>query len=53
MRGKICLVLAASVMLSCSKDGMSSDVGSSRDHSNVVPHEMIVLGSRLENPYKT
>ena len=53
MRGKICLVLAVSVMLSCSKDGMSSDSGSSRDQSDIVPHEMIVLGRRLENPYKT
>lgn len=53
MRGKICLVLAALVMLSCSKDGMSFDSGSSRDYTNNIPHEMIVLGSRLENPYKT
>lgn len=53
MRGKICLVLAASVMLSCSKEGMVPDTGSGRDRVNAIPHEMIVLGKRLENPYKT
>ena len=53
MRGKICLVLAALVALSCSKDGMNDVAVSNRDRFKEVPHEMIVLGQRLENPYKT
>ena len=53
MRGKICLVLAALVTLSCSKDGMNDVAVSNRDRFKEVPHEMIVLGQRLENPYKT
>ena len=53
MRGKICLVLAALVALSCSKDGMNDVTVSNRDRLKDVPHEMIVLGQRLENPYKT
>ena len=53
MRGKICLVLTALAMLSCSKEGMETDAGSARERINSIPHEMIVLGRRLENPYKT
>lgn len=52
MRGKFILALTALVMLSCSKEGLSQgeDVRGGRRN---VPHEMIVLGNRLENPYKT
>ena len=53
MRGKICLVLAALVALSCSKDGMDGLSQSDRVRVKDVPHEKIVLGKRLENPYKT
>ena len=53
MRGKICLVLAALMALSCSKEGMNDGLNSDNDRLRRVPHEMIVLGKRLENPYKT
>jgi hypothetical protein len=53
MRGKICLVLAALVALSCSKEGMDGTMSSDRERLRDIPHEMIVLGKRLENPYKT
>ncbi len=53
MRGKICLHLAAVFLLSCSKDGINPGVESGRDSIRDIPHEMIVLGDRLENPYKT
>lgn len=47
------MVLATLFALSCSKEGMDSDPGSGREYVNSVPHEKIVLGRRLENPYKT
>ena len=53
MRGKISLFLVALIALSCSKNDMISDAGSVRDKVREVPHEMIVLGKRLENPYRT
>ena len=53
MRGKISLFLVALMTLSCSKDDMHSDAGIVRDKVRDVPHEMIVLGKRLENPYRT
>ena len=53
MRGKIYLIAAALVTLSCSKEGVSTDALSERNRVRDVPHEMIVLGQRLENPYKT
>ena len=53
MRGEICLLLAVVFTLSCSKDGLSPGVESGRDSIRNIPHEMIVLGNRLENPYKT
>lgn len=53
MRGEIYLILAALMVLSCSKDEMNPDAGVGRDSIRNIPHEMIVLGKRLENPYKT
>ena len=52
MRGKIKLTLMALVMMACSKEGLHSGIDSSND-LNQMSHEMIVLGERLENPYKT
>lgn len=49
----MCLLMAAIIMLSCGKDGLSvKDVNQHSDRSS-LSHEMIVLGDRLENPYKT
>lgn len=53
MRGRITFVLMALVMMSCSKNGLLSDRGIDYSYGRQLPHEMIVLGNRLENPYKT
>lgn len=53
MRGKIKLALMAFLMMSCSKEGVRTERGIDYDYGQDIPHEMIVLGDRLENPYKT
>lgn len=45
-------IFPAIVLLSCSKNGTLALQGGT-DDDRPVAHEMIVLGSRLENPYKT
>ena len=46
-------MLMALVLMSCSGKGIDpDDVGGNSDGRN-LSHEMIVLGARLENPYKT
>ena len=41
------------VMVSCSGNGMDPEDGLDYDYGRNLSHEKIVLGSRLENPYKT
>lgn len=53
MRGKLKLALLALAVMSCSKDGYSPDRGIDYSYGQQLTHDMIVLGSRLENPYKT
>ena len=53
MRGKIRLMLMALVLMSCSGKGIDSDVGLDYQYGRNLSHEKIVLGTRLENPYKT
>ena len=53
MRGKIKLLLWAFLLVSCSKDGMETGQGIDYDYGRGLSHERIVLGNRLENPYKT
>ena len=53
MRGKVTLVLMALLAMSCSKEGMRSERDLNYDYGRNIPHDMIVLGDRLENPYKT
>ena len=53
MRGKITLVVLAFLALSCSKEGKGTDRGLDYSYGRELPHEMIVLGDRLENPYTT
>lgn len=43
----------ASVMVSCSKDSMTSGRGLDYGYGRDLSHDRIVLGNRLENPYKT
>lgn len=53
MRGKIKLTLMALMMMACSKEGPSSARDLDYDYGKELSHEKIVLGERLENPYKT
>lgn len=47
------MVLLILAMMSCSKEGMRSDRGLDYEYGRNIPHDMIVLGDRLENPYTT
>ncbi|MBP3661904.1 MAG: hypothetical protein J6J25_02230 [Bacteroidales bacterium] len=53
MRGKFKLALMALMMMACSKEGPSSVRDLDYDYGKELAHEKIVLGERLENPYKT
>ena len=53
MRGKFKLTLMALMVMACSKEGPSSSRDLNYDYGKELSHEMIVLGERLENPYKT
>ena len=53
MRGKFNLLLLALAMVSCSKEGEVPDYGINYSYGRHLTHEKIVLGARLENPYKT
>ena len=53
MRGKFTLVLLALTMISCSKDWTRNDQNLDYHYGRKIPHGKIVLGDRLENPYKT
>ena len=53
MRGKITLVALAFLALSCSKEGLGTGRGLDYSYGRELPHERIVLGDRLENPYTT
>ena len=46
-------MLMALVLMSCSENEMPSDVADDADYGRHLKHETIVLGKRLENPYKT
>lgn len=43
----------ALVIMSCSKEGIPSERSIDYDYGRNLSHEKIVLGERLENPYKT
>lgn len=53
MRGRLVLLAMALALMSCSKDEVHSEQGIDYDYGKELGHEMIVLGDRLENPYKT
>lgn len=53
MKGRLTLVLMALVLASCSKDGPGDEYGIDYHYGRKLTHEKIVLGARLENPYKT
>lgn len=43
----------AFILMSCSEDGIKPTPGIDYSYGRQIPHEKIVLGARLENPYKT
>ena len=53
MRGKVTLALLALVVMACSKEGVGSDRNLNYEYGRNIPHDMIVLGDRLDNPYTT
>ncbi len=53
MRGKVALALMALLTMSCSKEGMVSHERQDYEYGRSIPHEGIVLGDRLNNPYTT
>ena len=53
MRGAKIISLAALMVVSCSKDGGSPDLGVNYEYGRGLTHDKIVLGDRLENPYTT
>ena len=53
MRGKITLLLMTLFMMSCSKDEFRTGRGLDYVYGRELPHGMIVLGDRLDNPYTT
>lgn len=46
-------MLMALIVMSCSKNGMAPENGIDYQYGRQLSHEEIVLGDRLENPYKT
>ena len=53
MRGKIQLFFIALIIMSCSKEDPYSTRGIDYDYGKDFSHDRIVLGRRLENPYRT
>ncbi len=53
MRGIVTLMLMTLFMMSCSKEGMRTDQRINYEYGRDIPHDKIVLGDRLENPYTT
>ena len=53
MRGERIILFLALALASCQNDGMSPDRGIDYEYGKELPHGKIVLGNRLENPYKT
>ena len=53
MRGKITFILLSLAVMSCSKDWTRTEQDLDYAYGRKIPHGMIVLGERLENPYTT
>lgn len=53
MKGKVKLMLAMMIAISCSEKRVDPDLDTDLHYGRNLSHEKIVLGARLENPYKT
>ena len=53
MRGKKIVLFLTLSLMSCSKEGMAPGHGIDYEYGKGLTHDRIVLGNRLENPYKT
>ncbi len=53
MKGKVIMMLAALVLMSCSKEDIWSDRNLDYEYGRDISHDEIVLGDQLENPYTT
>ncbi len=53
MRGTVTIMAAVILMVSCGKEGMRTDQRLNYEYGRNIPHGMIELGDRLENPYTT
>ncbi len=53
MRKEIPILLMALLFLSCSKESLISHRDLDYEYGRSIPHEKIVLGEQLENPYTT
>ena len=53
MRGIFRVMLVTLLAMSCSKVGMEPDYGINIGYGKNIPHDKIVLGERLDNPYTT
>ena len=53
MRSKMKLLLLTLIFVSCSKEMQGPDYGINYSYGRQLTHDKIVLGDRLENPYKT
>lgn len=53
MRADRIVIFLALAMMSCQKDGMNPVTGIDYEYGRGLSHGKIVLGNRLENPYKT
>ena len=53
MKGKLTLVLLSVIAIACSEDLARDSMDLDYAYGKEIPHGMIVLGDRLENPYTT
>lgn len=53
MRGKLKLTFMTCIVMACAKEETPSEHSLNYEYGRGLSHEMIVLGDRLENPYKT
>ena len=53
MRGRFLMLFMTVIMMACSKEEVDSGRDLDYSYGKELTHEMIVLGDRLENPYKT